>query len=183
MISMPPKVQALLEQQMKLNQEIAAAWAAEPNQPVKNYAFTTSDGKPITLAELFGPHNKLILVHNMGFDCPYCTLWADGFNGTSYFYDARGIAFAIASPDPLEKMAAGKAQRGWEFPMVHAPADGFHKDMGYVMGAGVFPGASTFVKLADGSIERYAHSPFGPGDSFCAVFQFFNMLPGMQGVH
>ncbi len=31
--------------------------------------------------EMFGDKKQLLLIHNMGQGCRYCTLWADGFNG------------------------------------------------------------------------------------------------------
>ena len=47
---------------------------------VKNYAFETLNG-PATLLDLFGPQDTLLVIHNMGQGCRYCTLWADGLNG------------------------------------------------------------------------------------------------------
>ena len=46
--------------------------AVEP-QEVANYEFTNNAG-PVRLAELFGDHEDLILIHNMGVSCSYCTL-------------------------------------------------------------------------------------------------------------
>ena len=40
-------------------------------QEVKDYEFTTLDG-PRRLSELFGGHEDLIVVHNMGVACSYC---------------------------------------------------------------------------------------------------------------
>ena len=53
--------------------------AVEP-QEVQDYEFTNTEGK-VRLSELFGQHEDLILIHNMGVSCSYCTLWADGYNG------------------------------------------------------------------------------------------------------
>lgn len=45
----------------------------EPEQ-VEDYKFSSVDG-PVHLSALFGDHNELIMIHNMGAGCIYCTLW------------------------------------------------------------------------------------------------------------
>ncbi|TVS08776.1 MAG: DUF899 domain-containing protein, partial [Phycisphaerales bacterium] len=47
-------------------------------EPVGEYAFTTSDGE-VSLADLFAGKRDLLIIHNMGKRCSYCTMWADGF--------------------------------------------------------------------------------------------------------
>ena len=80
--------------------------AVEP-QPVQDYELTNVAG-PVRLSELFGPHEDLILSHNMGVSCSYCTLWADGFNGVADHL-ANRAAFVVSSPDDPETQAAFKA--------------------------------------------------------------------------
>jgi predicted dithiol-disulfide oxidoreductase (DUF899 family) len=53
--------------------------SVEPEK-VAGYEFSTAEGK-VGLSELFGEKQYLIVIHNMGAGCRYCTLWADGFNG------------------------------------------------------------------------------------------------------
>src|SRR6516164_9513796 len=53
----------------------------------------------------------------MGASCPYCTLWADGFNGLLPHIENRA-AFVVASPDDPQAQEKFKASRGWRFPMV-----------------------------------------------------------------
>jgi predicted dithiol-disulfide oxidoreductase (DUF899 family) len=53
----------------------------------------------VQLSDLFGEHEDLIVIHNMGVSCPYCTLWADGFNGLIRHLEDRA-AFVMVSPDP-----------------------------------------------------------------------------------
>ena len=39
-------------------------------------------------------HDRLLMIHNMGEACRYCTLWADGFNGfLPHLEDALSAAF------------------------------------------------------------------------------------------
>lgn len=66
-------------------------------QEVGDYEFTTPAG-PVRLSELFGDHEDLILIHNMGTSCSYCTLWADGYNGIHQHVVTRA-SFAVSSPD------------------------------------------------------------------------------------
>src|SRR6516225_8971518 len=70
--------------------------SAEP-QAVTDYTFATPDG-PVRLSQLFGDKASLFVIHNMGAGCPYCTLWADGFNGLLPHIENRA-AFVVASPD------------------------------------------------------------------------------------
>ena len=51
-----------------------------PLEPVLDHVLFGLDGEK-RLSDLFGDADDLILIHNMGKGCPYCTLWADGFNG------------------------------------------------------------------------------------------------------
>ncbi|MCA8940202.1 MAG: DUF899 family protein, partial [Planctomycetes bacterium] len=119
----------LWEEQQALNARWKAAWEAFKPEPVEDYSFERNDGSPVKLSELFGEHKRLLVIHNMGFHCPYCTLWADGFSGTDYFYHKQGIGFVLSSPDTPEQQAEGKAKRGWTFPLVSNGANTFAKDM------------------------------------------------------
>ena len=42
---------------------------------VRNYAFAAINGE-ISLPGMFGDKKLLLLIHNMGQGCRYCTLWA-----------------------------------------------------------------------------------------------------------
>ena len=83
---------------------------------VKDYEFATLDGG-IRLSQLFGTHEYLFVIHNMGTGCAYCTLWADGFNGILRHIENRA-AFAISTPDEPAKQHQFKASRNWNFRMV-----------------------------------------------------------------
>ena len=68
---------------------------AEPEE-VRDYEFATSQGL-VRLSALFGDKADLIVIHNMGASCPYCTLWADGYNGIYHHLSSRA-AFIVSSP-------------------------------------------------------------------------------------
>jgi len=146
--------------------------AIEPEE-VKDYALRTAQGTT-RLSDLFGAKDTLIVIHNMGAGCRYCTLWADGFNGV-YDHLASRAAFVVSSPDAPEKQQAFAASRGWRFPMVSVDGTSFAQDMGYWKN-GPVPGVSV-LKRAGGKILRVADTQFSPDDDFCGVWHFWNLIP------
>ena len=147
--------------------------AVEPEE-VEDYVFETPHGN-VRLSELFGDKDTLFVIHNMGQACPYCTLWADGFNGVSAHLEDRA-AFVLSSPDNPAKQQAFKESRGWRFRMVSHQGTNFATDMGYKGDEGWMPGVSVF-KMREGKIVRVSATSFGPGDDFCAVWHLFALIP------
>lgn len=136
------------------------------------------DGGEVSLADLFGGKDGLLVVHNMGSRCPYCTMWADGFNGLLPHIQDRA-AFVVVSPDPVEKQMEFAESRGWRFRMCSAAGTDFAKAAGYQDEDGNFwPGVSAFRRDADGKIWRVSHASFGPGDEFNGAFHLFDLLDG-----
>lgn len=144
------------------------------SEPVADYEFREGD-KTVHLRELFGEHDTLFVVHNMGKACPYCTLWADGMNGVLPHLENRA-AFVLSSPDSAETQQAFAKERGWSFRMVSHAGTSFAEDMGYTSEHGFEPGVSVFRRTADG-IVRVSDTSFGPGDDFCLVWPLFDMIP------
>jgi predicted dithiol-disulfide oxidoreductase (DUF899 family) len=162
------QIAALRGEMRKVQSEI------EP-QSVEDYALATPEGEK-RLSQLLGGKGDLIVIHNMGASCPYCTLWADGFNGV-YDHLADRASFVIVSPGApaaQQKFASG---RGWKFPMASHAGTSFAADMGYRSPEGRWrPGVSTF-KRKGGKIVRVSDTAMGPGDDFCSVWHFFDLLP------
>lgn len=157
----------------------AALYAAsrfDPPQPVADALLSRDDGSPVRLSALFGEKPDLILIHNMGRACPYCTLWADGFIGL-WPHLASRAGFALCSPDEPMVLRDFARSRKWPFPCVSAAGTTFIHDMGFEPAPGKpMPGVSTFRRRRDGIIERIASTLFGPMDDFCAVWPMFQML-------
>jgi predicted dithiol-disulfide oxidoreductase (DUF899 family) len=108
------------EQQVKKGKErLASLRRRLPALDVEDYTFVSARGDTVTLSSLFGDKDELIAIHNMGRACPYCTMWADGFNGLARHLEDRA-AFVVVSPDPPEEQAKFAASRGWTFRMVSA---------------------------------------------------------------
>ena len=147
---------------------------AEP-EVVTDHALESGAG-PVRLSQLFGKHRDLMIIHNMGRSCAYCTMWADGYNGL-YDHIADRAAFVLVSPDAPDVQQRFAQSRGWRFPMLSDPASGFAGAMGYVGTNGrPQPGISVFQQQA-GRIVRVSDVAKGPYDDFCSAWHLFDLLP------
>jgi predicted dithiol-disulfide oxidoreductase (DUF899 family) len=162
------------QQMVALREKMREVQAEIEPEAVQDYTFMTTDGE-VRLSELFGEHKHLFIIHNMGVSCPYCTLWADGFNGVNGHLQNRA-AFVVSSPDAPKQQAAFKASRNWQFPMVSHEGSSFAADMGYKGEDRWQPGVSVFTKDGD-RILRVSNTWFGPGDDFCNVWSLFDLIP------
>ncbi len=148
-----------------------------PPLEVADYEFTTKAGGRTKLSKLFGKHDELLLIHNMGVRCAYCTMWADGFNGLREHL-ANRTAFVVVSPDQPKIMSAFAKSRNWKFPIYSHAGTSFGRDLEFADEKGnPWPGVSTFFKNPDGRIYRVAYAYFGPGDDYCATWHLFDLLP------
>ena len=150
---------------------------------VSDYTLIGPNGE-VRLSELFGEHTDLIIIHNMGSSCPYCTLWADGFNGMLHHFENRG-AFVVVSPDAPDVQKKFADSRGWRFRMISNGDSGFTEAMGYMREhegkMGPWPGFSTFHRDGSGTIHRVAHASFGPGDPYCGLWHMLGLLKDGAG--
>ena len=153
---------------------------AAPASPVEDYNVSLPDGSQVKLSSLFGDFDEMLLIHNMGSGCSYCTLWADGFNAFWPYLKTK-CAFVLTSPDPIHKMAQFVGSHGWEFPCVSIDGTSLVKDFGFDAQWGTWPGVTVVKKNEDGTMTRHAQSYFGPGDNFCAIWHFIDLLPGGKG--
>lgn len=166
--------QAVLDAKTRLRE----AQARATPEPVEDWELHTTDARPVRLSELFGGNDDLLVVHNMGRGCAWCTLWADGFNGQADHLADRA-AFVVCSDDDPATARAFASSRGWRFRVVSGAGSGFAKAMGYKDDEGhPHPGVSAFHRQPDGSIVRTGTSPLGPGDDFCPVWPMFDLLKG-----
>ena len=164
-----------LEENLLAEQErLAALKRRLPPRPVEDYTLAGWDG-PVKLSGLFTGKPDLIVIHNMGKACAYCTLWADGFNGVVPHLENRA-GFAVVSPDPPAVQKALAAERGWRFRMVSGEGSSFIEDMGFRGAKSWMPGVSTFWRDEGGAIVRVAKAAFGPGDPFAGIWHLFALL-------
>lgn len=164
----------------KLKQEMYKLSKADAGREVLDHEFTNRLGRKVHLSDLFGDKKELIVVHNMGHTCPWCTMWADGFNGLTRHIESRA-GFVISTPDPVSVINSFARERHWEFNMVSTLGTSFKKDFGFEFEDGtVMPGVSTFARTEDGKIHLIGSMFFGPGDDFCATWYFFDLLENSE---
>jgi predicted dithiol-disulfide oxidoreductase (DUF899 family) len=167
-------VERLEEELLNQAKRLAELKRSLPPEPVKDYVLAGWEG-PASLSSLFGAKTDLIVIHNMGKGCRYCTLWADGFNGVRrHLADRAG--FVVCSPDSVDTQKSFAKSRGWAFPMVSGHGSTFIEDMGFRSEKSWMPGVSTFRRTPEGRIERVARASFGPYDPFCGVWHLIALL-------
>ena len=142
---------------------------------IKNYTFLTDNGKPVTLLSMFKDRNEILIIHNMGKSCRYCTLWADGFNGYLPHLDDR-IPVYLTTPDEPAIQKEFKKSRKWKFSMLSTSENTFKKDLGFEPVEGdYYPGIS-ILKKRDDRIYETVHDFFGPGDNYSSIWHLFDLL-------
>ena len=108
--------------------------------------FKDPQGHDRKLSNLFGDHEELIVVQNMGKACSSCTMWADGFNGI-FEYVQRKAGFVLASPDVPEVQKRIREERNWQFPMISTDGTDFKSVTGFQdEKGGQHPGVSVSEK-------------------------------------
>lgn len=150
--------------------KLAALRKAEPRVEVKDYSFMTMDGAT-TLAQLFAGRERLLVVHNMGQGCRYCTLWADGLNGVLAHLEAA-MSVVLVSKDPPETQRRFAQDRGWRIRMASHGGAAYMTEQS--VGDGNHPGAVVYER--DGmKILRRGRARFGPGDLYNPLWHFLSL--------
>ena len=162
---------------MQARAQLAEVRRQAPAEPFEDHELKDWSGNGVRLSELFGTSDELIVIHNMGIRCSYCTLWADGFNGVREHLENRA-GFVVVSPDSTEVQKKIAAERGWTFRMASAEDSDFNRAAHAEDQDGdPMPAVSTFRKDAEGQIFRTARAEIEPGDPFCGVWHLLDLLP------
>ncbi len=170
------KISTLEAEIEKQKEALTALRKSLPPMRVADVTMTDMHGQSVTLSDLFDGRKDLIVIHNMGQACAYCTLWADGLNGLLPHLLTR-TSVVMCSPDSPEPMRAFSESRGWNYRMISTQGSTFTKDVGFADSAGgTNPGYSTFRKNADGTIDRLSFAYFGPGDDYCGIWFMLPLL-------
>ena len=169
------KIAAIERRIGELTAELNALRQVNPVVPVPDYAFQTVDGET-TLRELFAGRQELLVIHNMGQGCRYCTLWADGFNGLLPHLESA-LAVVMVSKDAPDVQRRFANSRGWRFRMASHGGGAYIQEQGVFGEAENYPGAVVYQRTGDG-IGRKNACVFGPGDLYCALWP----LLGMAGI-
>ncbi|HLP28180.1 MAG TPA: DUF899 family protein [Candidatus Didemnitutus sp.] len=174
-----PELQPLIENFFEARKQLVAALRSTPIA-IDPSAYELSEGGSSTsLTDLFGDRQDLIVVHNMGKSCVYCTLWADGLNGMLPHIDS-GASIVLMNRDLPEVQKEFAESRGWTFRMIRDNNGAFTKAMGFATdsekGLSLMPGFSTFHRDENGTITRIGYDFFGPGDTYMPIFPMFELL-------
>jgi len=158
----------LYELTMKLNE----LRKTNSGNDVPNYTFTTLDGD-VTLLDLFDERDRLLLIHNMGQGCRYCTLWADGFNGFLPHLESA-MSVVLVSKDAPEVQRTFANSRNWRFRLASHGGGPYIQEQTVMDGDNNTPGAVVYER--DGErITRKNSAVFGPGDLYCSVWNLLGM--------
>ena len=134
---------------------------------VANYPFATLNGET-TLLDLFGDHNRLMMIHNMGQGCRYCTLWADGFNGFLPHLEST-MSVVLVSRDHPELQRTFANSRGWRFRLASHGGGDYIREQTVQQGMDNMPGVVVYERDGD-AITRRNSAVFGPGDLYCSIW-------------
>lgn len=171
-MSKQEEIQQLEKQIFELKQQLAGLHRDNPSSEVPNYEFSVQGGKT-SLSELFETKDKLLLIHNMGQGCRYCTLWADGFNGfLPHLEDALSVVLVSKDAPDLQRQFANS--RGWRFRLASHGGGDYIKEQTAMDGAENYPGAVLYEKR-DGRVYRKNSAVFGPGDNFCSAWDLLSL--------
>ena len=156
----------------ELTAELGELQKASAPTPVRNYTFATLNGAA-TLLDLFGEHDRLLAIHNMGQGCRYCTLWADGFNGLLPHLEST-LSVVLLSKDSPQTQRKFANSRGWRFRMASHGGGDYIVEQGVYGEAENYPGAVVYERDGE-TISRKNACVFGPGDLYCGLWPFLAM--------
>lgn len=164
--------------------ELLALKRAMPPEEIKDYTLQTTDGNAVKLSALFGDSDELLVIHNMGKACTYCTMWADGFRGITEVMGDR-MPWVLTSPDEPAILKMFGESRGWNFKTLSHAGTDFAFDLGFERRADgkrdYDPGVSALI-MQDGKMYRVGKDAFGPGDDYNVVWHFMDLFPnGVNG--
>jgi predicted dithiol-disulfide oxidoreductase (DUF899 family) len=166
----------------------------------KVYVFDGPGGK-VTLADLFGDHNQLLVQHFMlapgwGEGCQSCSFMADHTDGMTVHLAHRDVAFAAVSRAPLAEIERFRRRMGWRFKWVSSHANAFNYDfrvsftpeqtatgeIDYNYGewphvGEEWPGVSVFHKVDAGDVF-HTYSTYGRGvEVMMGTYRLLDLTP------
>ena len=159
---------ALLAEEIELRRHIervAEQRRALPSggQVTKDYRFQGEAG-PVTFADLFGPHQTLVVYSYMfgpqrERPCPMCTSLLSAWDGEAHDVDQR-VALAVVARSPIERLAAFKKEHGWRHLNLFADVSGdYTRD--YVSAEDADVPAYNVFSRRDGTIRHFWSSEMG----------------------
>ena len=154
---------ALLAEEIELRRHLEAVAeqrrALPPGPEVRGgYQFVGENG-PVTLAELFGDKDTLVVYTYMfgpqrERPCPMCTSLLSAWDGEVPDIQQR-VALAVTARSPIERLLAFKAERGWKhLPLYSDPSQHFSRDYSAVIDGNDIPQFMVLTRR-DGTIRLF----------------------------
>lgn len=166
------QIQALEQQIFDLNMKLVELHKANTGSEIPNYRLQTQQGET-TLLQLFGTHDKLLAIHNMGQGCRFCTLWADGFNGfLPHLESAMSVVLVSKDAPDLQRQFANA--RGWRFRLASHLGGDYIREQTVLKGEDNMPGAVVYLRHGE-KILRQNACVFGPGDQYCSMWSLLGL--------
>jgi len=142
------------------------------NKCIDNYQFDTLNGQ-VFLQDLFGSRDTLLIIHNMGQGCRYCTLWGDGLNPFLPHLESTA-AVAMVSGDSPSIQREFSNSRQWRFRMLSHNKGKYYQDQVVTEAFENRPGIACYRKH-DSGIYKVAGAQFGPGDQYCSLWHILSL--------
>ena len=172
---MTEEIQKLEQELYQLTGKLNQLKQKAPAVEVQNYQFQTQSGETCLL-DLFGDRDKLLVIHNMGQGCRYCTLWADGINGFLPHLESA-MSVVLVSKDGPEEQRRFANERGWRFRLASHGGGSYMQEQSVMASEANAPGAAFYERDGKKIMKRNT-AVFGPGDLYCS---FWNLL-GLAGL-
>lgn len=132
----------------------------------RDYRFDSEAG-PVTLSQMFGPHDTLVTYNWMygpqrARPCPMCTSMLSAYDGEMPDI-LQCVAFAVIGRSPLDKLLAFARERGWRHLRIYSSAGNtFNRDYaGEDPDGGDVPEFNVFTRNGD-TITHFWGGEMGP---------------------
>ena len=169
---MTDEISAIEKQLYELTTKLNELRTTHSGNEVETYTFSTLDGE-VALLDLFGDNYRLLVIHNMGKGCRYCTLWADGFNGFLPHLESAMSVVLVSKDSPAVQRRFANS-RGWRFRLASHGGGQYIQDQNVMADEQNTPGAVVYER--DGTrITRKNAAVFGPGDLYCSIWNLLGM--------
>ena len=167
--SLQEEIQATEAEIFELTQKLAHLRKDATGDEVDNYVFQTQSGDT-SLLDLFADKEQLLLIHNMGQGCRFCTLWADGINGFLPHLEST-LSVVLVSKDEPELQRRFANGRGWRFRLASHGGGAYIQEQTALAGQSNMPGCVVYERQGE-KILRKSSAVFGPGDLYCSAWNF-----------
>jgi len=166
------EIQDVEQQIFELTVKLNELRKSNGGDEVRNYSFATIDGET-DLLSMFGDKKQMLVIHNMGQACRYCTLWADGFNGFLKHLESV-MSVVLVSKDAPEMQRQFANSREWRFRLASHGGGDYISEQTVIEGSSNMPGAVVYERDGD-TITRKNRCAFGPGDIYCSMWSLLGL--------